>query len=382
MIANPPLGVLFHTLGGLAAASFYIPFKSVRNWSWETYWITGGLFSWLIAPTLFATLIIVACYHVPLFEILHSSPAGALAGAFGFGLLWGIGGLTFGLSMRYLGIALGYAIALGFCAAFGQLIPPFFQGKYPAELSQFPQQIILAGVLVCLLGIAFSGMAGVQKEKELSAEQKKKTSAEFSLVKGLIIATVCGLLSACMAFALTAGAPIGDRAVALGAPALWSGLPILIVILLGGLASNALWCVVLLLKNRTFPEFIGMTKPPAPRPPLLRNYALAALAGITWYFQFFFYTMGASLLGKSSEYSSWTLHMASIVIFATLWGIFLHEWKGTSRKTHALIAAGLLSLVAATLIIGYGNYRSTQDAAQPPVNAPNTSSLALHSHVA
>lgn len=360
MEPNPLLGVLLHTIGGLAAASFYIPYKKVRGWSWETYWITGGIFSWLLAPALFAALIVTGIYHVSIWQILSTSPPSALAGAFGFGLLWGIGGLTFGLSMRYLGIGLGYAVALGFCAAFGQLVPPIVAGGYFETLAHDRStQIILLGVLVSLVGIAFSGAAGMSKENELSSEQKKSATAEFNLWKGLIIATICGLLSACMSFALSVGAPIGARAVALGSPALWVGLPTLIIILLGGLMTNAIWCIALLIKNKSYPQFTGASSPDNAKPTLAANYALSALAGVTWYFQFFFYTMGAALLGAASDYSSWTLHMAAIVIFATLWAIAFKEWKGTSTRTHTLIAAGLATLILSTLIIGYGNYLHT-----------------------
>jgi L-rhamnose-H+ transport protein len=357
MTANPALGVTLHTIGGLAAASFYLPFKKVRGWSWETYWITGGVFSWLIAPSLVGLLIVSAIYHVPLFQIIASSPRPAIAGAFAFGILWGIGGLTFGLSMRYLGIGLGYAIALGFCAAFGQLVPPIAAGGYfDALMHDHSKQVILGGVMVCLAGIAFSGMAGVCKEKELTAEEKQKTSGEFNLVRGLVIATICGLLSACMAFALSAGEPIGKRAVEMGAPALWSGLPILVVVLFGGLLTNAVWSMILLTKNRTFGQFVGRDKSADIPFSLPGNYFFSALAGIMWYFQFFFYTMGSSQLGDSSRYSSWTLHMAAIIIFSTFWGILLKEWKGTSMKTHRFIAIGLTLLIGSVLIVGYGNY--------------------------
>ena len=362
MTPNPALGVLLHATGGLAAASFYIPYKKVRGWSWETYWITGGIVSWLIVPPLMALLILTGFYGVPLLQAITTSPPNALLAAFSFGVLWGIGGLTFGLSMRYLGIGLGYAVALGFCAAFGQLVPPIADGTYFTSLAHDRStQIIFLGVLICLVGIAFSGAAGVSKEKELSAEEKRKTSAEFSLWKGLIIATICGLLSACMSFAIQYGGGISEHAKALGTPDLWAGLPVLIVAFLGGLLTNIIWCAILLAKNHTFGEFVGKRKNPSdPAPPLANNYAFSALAGITWYFQFFFYTMGAALLGAASNYSSWTLHMATIVIFATLWAILFKEWQGTSKRTHLLIAAGLILLISATVVIGIGNYVGTK----------------------
>lgn len=358
METNAFLGVVLHAIGGLAAASFYLPYTRVRNWSWETYWITGGVFSWLIAPTLFAAIVVAGIYHAPLVDIIRGSPNSALAGAFGFGVLWGIGGLTFGLTMRYLGIALGYAIALGFCAAFGTLVPPLFQGTFGELLHTNSGRVVLGGVLTCLVGIGFSGAAGISKERELSDEQKKKAVAEFNFPKGLVIAIICGLLSACMAFALAAAKPINERAVALGTPGIWQGLPTLIIILLGGLLTNATWCIGLLTKHRSFAEFAGGGKKPLSSTSLISNYIFSAIAGIIWYFQFFFYTMGTTKMG-AYDFSSWTLHMASIIVFSTLWGIALKEWRGTSAKTHTLIAIGLVVLIVSTLVVGYGNYLGT-----------------------
>jgi L-rhamnose-H+ transport protein len=357
MQPNPFFGVILHAIGGLAAASFYLPYKRVRQWSWETYWIVGGIFSWLIAPIIGA-LVIVAIYNgVPLGEVFKTSPTGAIIGAFGFGALWGVGGLTFGLSMRYLGIALGYAIALGFCAAFGTLVPPVFEGTFGDLLQRTPGRVVLGGVLACLLGIAFSGAAGMSKEKEMTDEQKRAAVAEFNFPKGLFIATLCGLLSACMAFALSAGNPIVKRAVAMGTPQIWAGLPLLIVILLGGLATNAVWCIVLLLMNKSFPEFLGHGKTAGiSSATLATNYTFSAIAGVTWYFQFFFYTMGSSQMGPRYSFSSWTLHMSSIIVFSTVWGMLLKEWSGSSIRTHILIGIGLLTLIASTIVVGYGNY--------------------------
>jgi L-rhamnose-H+ transport protein len=193
------LGLLLITLGGFAAGSFYIPFKKVRNWAWESYWLVNGLFSWIIMPWLIAFLTVPA-----LCSVLHEAPAASLFWTFLFGLLWGIGGLTFGLSMRYLGMSLGYAIALGFCAAFGTIVPPIYQGTFGELITSVSGLTTLAGVLVCLVGIAICGWAGISKEKELSAEEKKQTIKEFNFFKGLLVAIFAGIMSACMAFGFTA----------------------------------------------------------------------------------------------------------------------------------------------------------------------------------
>ncbi len=363
---NPLLGLVYHWLGGLASASFYIPYRGVKKWSWETYWLVGGFFSWIIAPWALALILVP-----DVFAILQATSGKVLFWAYFFGAMWGVGGLTFGLTMRYLGIALGMAVALGFCAAFGTLMPPLFNGEFDKILGSDSGRVILLGVGACLGGIVISGFAGMSKEKELSAEEKTATVKEFSFGKGMLTATFSGIMSSCFAYGLAAGKPIAavtkDHLLAGGRSDLWQNLPVLVVVLLGGFTTNFIWCVILNLKNRSGYEYLNLapkaaanTAPSAA--PLLPNYLFAAAAGITWYLQFFFYSMGQTKMGHY-DFSSWTLHMASIIIFSTLWGIVLHEWKGTSKRTHVLIGIGLFVLVASTVIVGYGNYMAASGAA-------------------
>jgi L-rhamnose-H+ transport protein len=377
-MGNPFLGVFFHWLGGLASGSFYVPYRGVKKWSWETYWLVGGFFSWIICPWLLASLM-----TNDLLGVLKQQSASTLWWTYFFGAMWGFGGLTFGLTMRYLGMSLGMGVALGYCAAFGTLVPPIFKALMPdlpvgssiVEIARSTSgQVTLAGVVVCLLGIGIAAFAGLTKEREMPEEQKKKVIKEFNFKKGILVATFSGIMSACFAFALTAGNPIGDASLAAGTNKIWTGLPKLIVVLLGGFTTNFIWCVLLNLKNRSgyqyFSSHIRPEHAPAPvaaanvppadlKVPVLANYLFSALAGTCWYFQFFFYTMGATQMGKY-DFASWTLHMASIIIFSTMWGWILHEWKGSSKKAHLLIGGGIATLVLSTIIIGYGTYLKSQ----------------------
>ncbi|MBN2477496.1 MAG: L-rhamnose/proton symporter RhaT [Pirellulales bacterium] len=342
---NPLFGVVLHSIGGLAAGSFYIPFRKVRLWSWESYWLIQGIAAWIVTPWLAAVL------TVPnLLEVLADSPVKSLAWAYLFGALWGIGGLTFGLSMRYLGMSLGYAVALGCCAAFGFLIPPAFDGKLLEMFGDDSGRAILAGVGVCLGGIGVCGFAGVCKERELTEEQKKQSVKEFSLVKGFAVALFAGEMSACMALAIRAGEPIGEVAVAAGVDEIYKKTPAFIVIMAGGFTTNVLWCLILNFKNRTIGDYVTGS----PRS-LAANYALSSLAGVIWYGQFFFYGMGTTQMGKY-DFSSWTIHMAFIIVFSNLWGLFFREWKGVSRRTLIAVWSGILVLVLSTVVIGWGNY--------------------------
>ena len=213
-------------------------------------------------------------------------------------------------------------------------------------------------LVVCLTGIAVIGRAGRSKERDLSPEAQRAAIAEFDLKKGILVAIFSGIMSACFAYGLAAGEPVRQLTLKAGTAPIWQGLPVLCIVLLGGAATNFLWCAVLVIKNGTLREYLGGAGPAADGvapPPLLRNYLLCALAGCAWYFQFFFYTMGESQMGRFG-FSSWTLHMASIIIFATLWGLMLHEWRDTSRRTKLLMAVGLFLLVGSTVVVGWGNY--------------------------
>ncbi|MBW4331783.1 L-rhamnose/proton symporter RhaT [Stakelama sp. CBK3Z-3] len=359
---NPLLGVVFHWIGGLASASFYVPYRGVRRWSWEVFWIIGGLFSWIIAPWLFALI-----QTNDLFGVLAATPGRTWFWCVVFGLLWGTGGLTFGLTIRYLGISLGTSVALGLTAAFGTLIPPIVSGEFfTSLLPSTGGQIVLAGVLVALAGIAVIGFAGRAKERH-QADGRAPGSTAHDFKRGMAVAVFSGIMSACFAYGLAAGEPIRQATLTAGTDPLMQGLPVLCVVLLGGFATNALWCAYLIAKNRSAAQFVGAASTHAAtdggptvygerfgRSPLLRNYLLSALGGTVWYFQFFFYTMGESQMGRYG-FSSWTIHMASIIIFASLWGIGLNEWRGSGGRAKALLTIGLAILIGSTVVIGWGN---------------------------
>lgn len=351
MNPNPLLGVVFHWLGGFASGSFYVPYRKVKGWPWEIYWLIGGVFSWIVAPWVFAFV------KVPhLLDILRGASPETLKWCVIFGLLWGLGGLTYGLTMRYLGLGLGTAIALSLCAFFGTIVPPIFKGTFFTEvLPTAHGQIVMLGLLICLAGICVIGYAGHSKNNDLPEERRRDTLKEFDLKKGILVAVFCGIMSSCFAYGLAAGDPITATVVKSGVDPLFGGLATLCVVLLGGATTNILWCGYLILKNRSLAQMTAPVPAGEKRPSALLNFVLCVVAGVTWYLQFFFYQMGESQMGKYG-FSSWTLHMASIIIFSSLWGFALKEWKGARTKTIVLVMGGLTLLILSTVVIGYGNW--------------------------
>lgn len=349
VVANPLLGVFFHWLGGLFSASFYVPYKKIKLWSWEVFWLTGGIFSWLVCPWFFAYI-----QTESLWPVLSGTSSNLLRECYLWGAGWGFGGLTFGLAVRYMGISSGMAIVLGLTTVLGTLGPPILDGSIGGVLATTSGQIAIVGCFMTLGGVIVVAKATAEKNKALGVVE---TEDSVDLKKGIGIALFSGVMSSCFAFGIAAGEPIRQATLVAGTGHLWQGLPVLCVVLAGGLTTNLIWCFYLITKNRSGKEFVGTIKQGTEKlagGTMLRNYLLAALGGSLWYFQFFMYTMGESNMGEY-QFSSWTIHMASIIIFSTMWGLALMEWKGSSQHSKRLLFAGIGTLVLATVIIGIGN---------------------------
>jgi L-rhamnose-H+ transport protein len=270
------------------------------------------------------------------------------------GMMWGLGSLTFGLTMRYLGMGLGMSIALGFCTVFGTLIPPIYAGDIETLFLTAHGLVMLIGVAVCVAGIATCGYAGMLKEKEMTEAEKRAAVKEFALTKGLLIAVFSGIMSAGFAFGISAGKPVAETALGLGAAAIFKNSPVFILVMGGGFTINLIWCSILTVKNKSFTDFyrgdISL---------LFGNYSFAIIAGVMWYTGFFFYGMGTTKMGDY-DFVSWSIHMASVIFFSNLCGLLAKEWKGARRKVFVVLTVGLVILVLSTAVIGMGNYLATR----------------------
>ncbi len=354
MLVNPFLGVVLHAIGGVAHGSFYAPLRKLRHWRWETGWLVQGLAAWVVAPWLVAVL----TGTQPL-TVLQQSPVRSLELAYLFGMMWGFGSLTFGLTMRYLGMSLGMAVALGYCAAFGTLIPPLVQGNFGVLLTTGSGWMVLAGVAVCLAGIGLCGYAGIRKEREMTTREKSAAISEFSLVKGFIVATFSGIMSAGFAYGIKWGQPIADVARELGAPDIFKNAPVFIIVMAGGFTVNCVWCLFLNWRNQSLRDYLAIRAPDGSRLAagkalMAVNYFLAMAAGGIWYTGFFFYGMGTTKMGRY-DFSSWSIHLAFVIVFSTLCGLLALEWKGVSRRTMGWVVLAILILMLSTAVTGFGN---------------------------
>lgn len=324
------VGLVIIAIGSFCQSSSYVPIRKVKDWSWESFWLVQGLFAWILFPFLGALLAVPEGFSLT--SILSSAPAAALKSA-AYGLLWGIGGLTFGLSMRYLGIALGQSIALGTCAGFGTLLPAMTGGM---NLFEGKGLVLLISVAITLAGIAVIGYAGSLRAKSMTEEQKRAAIKDFALTKGLAVALLAGVMSACFNLGLDAGRPLRLE----GVNPLFATLPATLMVTLGGFVTNLIYCLWQNTRNRTFGDYRNLSLLP-------NNIFYCALAGGLWYSQFFGLGVGQSFFEPGSVIAAfaWCILMAMNVTFSNLWGVILHEWKGSSGKTIAVLAGGIVILI-------------------------------------
>ena len=328
------IGLLIIAIGAFCQSSSYVPINKIKKWSWESYWLVQGVFAWLVFPILGASLAVPE--GSSLFELYASYPKESLLTAL-FGVLWGVGGLTFGLSMRYLGVALGQSIALGTCAGLGTILTPLLLGR-PGDLTAS----VVIGVVVTLLGIAVIGVAGNMKSQSLSEEEKRAAVKDFNFTKGIAVALLAGFMSACFNIGLGFGEVLnfGDATADI-----YMTLPATFMVTLGGFMTNAVYCLYQNARNKSFGDYAQGNL-------WINNLIFCALAGVLWYSQFFGLSLGKGFLADSPSLLtfSWCILMALNVVFSNVWGIILKEWKGCSRKTIVVLLAGIAILILSSFL--------------------------------
>lgn len=327
------IGLLIIAVGAFCQSSSYVPINKIKSWSWESYWLVQGVFAWLVFPLLGALLAVPSGEN--LISLYTQYPKESLLTVL-FGALWGVGGLTFGLSMRYLGVALGQSIALGTCAGLGAILGPVFTG----HASDLTSSVII-GVVVTLVGIAIIGVAGAMKSAALPEEEKKKAVKDFNFGKGITVALLAGFMSACFNIGLSFGEPLKWAET----KDIFSSLPATLLVTIGGFITNAAYCLFQNSKNKTFSDYAKGSL-------WGNNLMFCALAGLLWYSQFFGLSLGKGFLTGFPVLItfSWCILMALNVTFSNVWGIILKEWKGCSSKTIAVLICGIAVLIFSTFL--------------------------------
>ena len=340
--SHPIQGVMYHWIGGLGAASFYLPYRAVKKWSWETTWAVAGVFSWIILPLGVSFLLL------PKFAAFYGSiPTAVLLKVALFGAMWGVGNVSYGLTMRHLGMSLGIGVAIGVTLVVGTLVPPLIHGQAASLFHTRGGLMNIAGVVVALVGVAIVSYAVHQKETQL----KSCEPTEFNVLLGLALAVMSGLFSSGMSFAIDAAQPIQAAAQQVGVKPLYSALPAYVFIMGGGAVVNLAYCFVRL---ATVPTISLKEDLEQPRDRIAKNGLMAATGGIMWYLQFFFYAWGAANIPQHLSYVNWMLHMSGYVLFGGIVGLVLGEWAGVTRNPIRLLWVGILVIIAAANLVGLG----------------------------
>jgi L-rhamnose-H+ transport protein len=336
------IGLLFIAIGAFSSGSFAIPFGKIRDWKWETYWLVYSFGAYILFP-LAACLIFAPGF----INIYKGVPPDILLRVFLLGAVYGIGNLSFGLSLRYLGISLGYALSLGLMLAIGTLIPPLLDGRLKIMIESSGGNLLIAGVLVSCLGIALSGWAGLLKDKIISDADKQKSISEFNMIRGILAAILVGITGSAMSLGFEQGLPLADYAAKSGVDALFITMPVMLLLLSGTMVTTFVWCIWLGFRNKSLMNYFrngSFAK-------LAFNYSFALLAGLLWFSQFILFGMGKSKMGKFT-FTSWGILMALTIVFATLWGLYRKEWKGAPIKIYLLMIISMLIIIGSSFIIG------------------------------
>jgi len=336
------LGILLIAIGAFSSGSFAVPFGKIKGWKWETYWMVFSVGAYILFP-LFACLLFAPDF----IQIIQATPSQILINVFLLGAVYGVGNLSFGLALRYLGLSLGYALSLGLMLAIGTLIPPMIDGRLTIMIEKSGGMLLILGVVVACVGIALSAWAGILKDRNISKAQNRETIGEFNLVKGILAAILVGFTGSAMSLGFEQGLPISAIAAEQGLDPLFTMMPLLVVLFSGTFVTTIIWCVYLGKKNKSLKNYANAESPRM----LVFNYLFGLLAGLLWFGQFIVYGMGKSKMGPFT-FTSWGILMALTIVFATLWGLFRNEWKGASPKIYILMALSLLIIIASSFLIG------------------------------
>lgn len=342
MDINVVFGIMLIATGAFSAGSFAVPFGKISGWNWESYWMVFSLGAYILMPLLACII-----FTSQPFLILRATSLKTLVLVFSLGAVYGIGNLSFGLSLRYLGLSLGYALSLGLMLAIGTLIPPLLDNRLRMMIESGGGDLLLAGIAVAVVGIALSAWAGIAKDKAVSKDLKQKSVSEFNLPRGILAALLVGITGSAMALGFEQGMPVSVLAEAHGIDPLFSMMPVYLVFLTGTFLLTLAWCIYLGARNDSLRNYSRAEN----RKILFSNYGFGILAGILWFSQFIFYGMGKSKMG-SYTFTSWGILMALTIGFATVWGLIRGEWKGVPIRVYVILSLSLLVLITASFMIG------------------------------
>lgn len=341
---NATLGFALAVAGGVLMGSFSLPMKRTARWAWETTWLVWAVTALVIVPWGIAR---ATCSG--LMSVYAQAGAGTLARIFLFGVGWGLGAVTFGQSISILGMSLAFAISIGLTLALGSLVP---MATKPAVFLTAGGRVVTAGIALMVAGVILSALAGRRKEVQRNRASEGTDGARASasagtFLKGLSLCILSGIFNPMINFAHAYADPLKDAARSLGASQGGASDAIWAVALLGGFVTNAVYCSVLLTRNRTWAGYC--------RPGTASHWFLAVLMGVTWVLSITLFGRAAAMMGTLGNSAGWAITMGCCIAASNVWGIVTGEWREGRGKPLNTMYAGLAVILLAIAVIGYGN---------------------------
>ena len=313
--------------------TFGLGMKYMNPMSWESWWVIHVLVAMILFPMIWAYIVIP-----DLFDIIASSPKDAIYSAMLYGFLWGIGGIMFGVSVPYIGLSLTMGIVMGLAGSAGSLIP-LFQIDNATSQPSFPY--IIGGLIISLIGVAITAKAGIDRDKLINSSSKSK-----NILKGLLIAVTCGLLSSLLNVGFANAAPIAEKAQEFGVITRNSSLAAWVVVLWGAFIMNFSYAVLLLFKNNSWSTFSLKNS--------LNAYKWSLIAGFCWFAALGVYGQGAALLGEIGPVIGWPILLGLSLIISNYWAYNAGEWDNAQKPFNKLLI-GLFVLIISAVVLGLGN---------------------------
>ncbi len=339
---NIIFGIALIAFGASLSGSFAMPMSNTKGWKWENSWLAFCLFGYVVFPIILS--FICAPGFVP---VLAEQPTTRLLWIFSLGFLYGFANLSFGLSLKYLGLSVGYALSLGLMMVQGTIIPAIVDGRLSKMLSSDNGTILIYGLIVGVIGVITIAYSGYLKEKSENVDK-----SERNFVKGIAAALFVGFCGSADSLGIEQGSTISHNLIESGVNPLFQSAPVLIVLFGGSFISTLLCCLYLAYKNSSIKSFVcGKDE----SRPLTKNYLFCAASGFLWFINFIFYTMGRSRMGEFS-FIAWGILMTLTILCGTLWGIYRGEWRNALRKSKNIMYIGLVVLAAAAFIIGMSSH--------------------------
>jgi L-rhamnose-H+ transport protein len=339
MINHFWFGMTVILVSGAMNAAFALPMKYSRSWKWENLWLVFSVVGIFMVPCALAFGLVPG-----LMQVYAGVTTRAVLLPLIFGLFWGFAQVTFGLSLRMVGVALTFAVVSGLCSLSGSLVPLLV--FHPEDLFRPRGLLLLLSIPFLIVGLIFYAFAGRRREKEQAGPNAEASPSRGSFATGMALCIFTGIFGSSYNLGFAFGGDVIRASQQHGAGPLTSTYAVWGLVLGAGFIPNLVYCVYLLVKNRTANLFgkSGST----------REAVLAVVMALTWVTAVLSYGIGATLVGAAGTSTGYMLFVAASILFANAFGLMAGEWKGASVRTRRFLFTAVAFILVAVIVLNLG----------------------------